>query len=670
MQILFILALAFGASAQASAERFSAYVRQYQAPEFISSNNAAFDARLKLLDQAPAGARALVATFAFENSATVRQLSRHLCLAAQRGVKVELVVDGRSAGRPGVDDALDKNDNAQLVEDLLQYLANCGATVHVHNLQTSYVEFMGFRLPNIFLDERHEGRELGVFHLRKVLKRLSFLLDRASVLIEDELAKGGVQTDAKPLLRSFRSLILGFVRSAGTPLPPSGKELRYHYENILMDPLWAQLSNEKVQELLPKIEARFHADAVFGPFGEMFRRYNRITHRKLFLVEHNGEGCMILGGRNLGDHYLADSATSFYDGDMLICRHHGAQASATLDGGVASFRELLTDLSDEYIGKRSDNKIFHVKRNPNYGFSSLVFPVALRPAGFRSVKYQGMLELKDRVLPREKTWADALAVRGAVALKAATGWRLLSSSWDPMRDNVKKALIRGIEAEREEVFIETAYAEFDMEVRKAIEAALERGVKVNVITNSFFTSDGPSGMIRLLMSAWNERMIKTYPGLFRLRLTSPRAGQMTHFKFAAFACQGEGTQSYLLGSHNFHPRSGNSDKEHMLAWNEAGGCQRSFVKASALVKSREAFYARLSVKKGVPALESYPTLFHEFAAASVQLEPAKAAGAYALLEMLYEQRDGVWRPFLSARADKLYRLLDNTWLHDLLGRIL
>lgn len=670
--VLYFFALFSPLAHSASPEAFNAYVREYRAPVFFSSNSSAFDARLKLLDMAPKGARAIVATFVFENGQVVRRLSRHLCLAAQRGVKTELLIDSKSGSRPGFNDIFDKGDNAQLVEELLQYLANCGVEVHVHNQQGSYVEIMGYRLPNFFRDNEMEGRKLGLVHLPLVLKRFSFLMERASAIVEEEFARAGVEVDPRPMLKNLRGFGLKLMQAMGENARdvPS---LRRSYDRLLLDPVWDELSAPKVRSVLPKIEARFRSDPDFGPLGEKIRRYNRLNHRKLFQVELNGEGCMVLGGRNLGDHYLTDSAGSYLDGDVLLCRHHGSGAFEALDAGLASFRSLVSDRTDPQLRGGNDNQVLRVGPATSFVYKNLLFPAALRPEGAVAGKYRGKLKEQERTLLPEKKWAHAHAVQGDLTLGHAGGWNLLTSGWDPARDQVRAEFLRLIGAEREEIFIETAYAELDEGVRKALEAALARGVKVQLITNSFFTSDGPSGLIRILMSTWNEKMLAAYPAHFDPRYTALSGGHMTHFKFAAFGCQEGNRRAYLLGSHNFHPRSGNADKEHMLEWSETGGCEASLANVT-LVRARHAFYNELSRSTRKRILDRYPDLLKELTVVGKLFREGgegKNKLALAMREMFYEETDvDVWVPRHAARAKRFFRLLDESGLHDLMGRLL
>lgn len=668
------LLLVLTAAAQANApsqESFSAYVKQYAEPEFISSNSVAFDARLKLLDMAPKGARVLVAAYAFKNGSSVRRLARHLCLAALRGVRVELLVDSKAGGRPGLSDTFDKGANEKVIEDILQYLANCRAEVYVHNQLDSYVDIFGARLPNFFVDPSMEQRKLGIFHLGLIIRRVKFLMERFNALVEQELARAGVEADPTPVLKGLRGFVINLMLGMGRGANPNASALRRNYDKMILDPIWDSISTEKMRRLLPRIEARFRTDPVFRPLSVKLRRHNRINHRKLFLVESQGLGCMILGGRNLGDHYLIEDKDSFLDGDLLVCRHQSAEIDSVIDAGVSSFEGLKNDLADPYLGSLDDNKVIRIRANKNYRFKSLHFPAGLLPPGAAQDMYEGDLSDAKRSLLWGKKWQDFSAVHGDLRLPDTSGWRLLVTGWGPETDQVRRHLLSLIESEKKEIYIETPYAEFDSGLRSAIESALRRGVKVQLITNSFFTSDGKSPIIRLLMANWTEKTVKSYPN-FELRQTALAGGRMLHFKGAAFGCQPGNQRAYLVGSHNFHPRSGNSDKEHALTWNEATDCSTPLASVS-LVAARNGQYNELSRITRKRVLDHYPDFKKELRTVKELNQPAKKSRhrlAEALHEMFYEETSpGIWEPRHGERMRRVFDLLDESGLHDLMGRV-
>ena len=73
--------------------------------------------------------------------------------------------------------------------------------------------------------------------------------------------------------------------------------------------------------------------------------------------------------------------------------------------------------------------------------------------------------------------------------------------------------------------------------REALTAAARRGVRVRLITNSLFISDGPSKIIRITMQNWMDYMLAHYPNRFEVRFVTYAGKHMTHFKGAAFGCQ-------------------------------------------------------------------------------------------------------------------------------------
>ena len=90
---------------------------------------------------------------------------------------------------------------------------------------------------------------------------------------------------------------------------------------------------------------------VFGVWAAPARKYvfpsqggataaalNRINHRKLFWVKTpGGQACFLLGGRNLGDHYLSWHDDSFLDADIMICNHYKADQKHLPYGGYKKF---------------------------------------------------------------------------------------------------------------------------------------------------------------------------------------------------------------------------------------------------------------------------------------------------------------------------------------------
>jgi phosphatidylserine/phosphatidylglycerophosphate/cardiolipin synthase-like enzyme len=382
---------------------------------------------------------------------------------------------------------------------------------------------------------------------------------------------------------------------------------------------------------------------------------------------------MFLGGRNLGDHYLTDSKDSFLDGDVMLCRHQGAKIAYTFDSAKASFEELKHDLEDPILTASSDNTVHEIPADPNFVFKHLIFPRGAALSGTRTERYRGSLPESARTLGEMRLWADTYNVPAFITLDASDNWRFLKAGWDPSRDEVQASLLDLIRNERKELFIETPYAEFDATLRKALEDAMARGVRVHLITNSFFMSDGFSRVIRITMANWMRKTLAAYPENFRVRYVTYDAGHMTHFKGAAFTCQRSGlktVRTFLLGSHNFDPRSGRSDKDHAVMWDEPSDC--SSLAQMPAVSGRNAFYAHLSQKLNIPVLAPYSDFGQELQNVSKlykKSEPTRLM-AQALMRVFYVNTQNGYVLNQASKVEYLLQLMDDGGLHDLFGRVL
>ncbi len=678
-----------------SEKTFQQYISQYSVPEFFQDNSQAFDARLKLLDEAPAGAKVKILTFVFDNGEVTRRLGRHICMAAQRGVVVEFMADSKTGDRPGEEDVFDGNVHHKINEELYQYMANCGARVYVHNHLPDFVELIGgVKAPRL-----SEGTWAGWFgDTAQTIHTVKRLGSRFKKILREEFKGAFNKSDGEAFLASVEKIILGVVE-AKVRKQDILAEIETGLNELKANPLWETIDQKGVQEIRRRVDslrARLWADSEFQYAIAAIRRFNRLNHRKLFSVQlQNGEGCFFLGGRNLGDHYLANHHDSFLDADVLYCSHHGSSTSANLLKDVSSsFDNLLHDLSDGVLSQSTDAKVNRVYMNVNYVFRHLkVAPeLRVRSSEYLPIAARDLPDVKDddrSVLP-EKVWENRAPIRG-LPLYSSYDWSLLRSHWHAKGeagDEVKDFLVRSIQNEQSEVYIETAYSELDESFRNSIESALQRGVKVHLVTNSLFISDGPSKLIRIFMAFWVRELLKEHKGLFRVDFTTFEAGHMIHYKGAAFRCQlGESGappyKSSLIGSHNFHPRSGYSDKEHALTWRQPADrdCSTKVLGEKGdkigpdfqpdMITYRDEYYKSLNTKMEGRLLRAYPSLYAELKhVVSLPEKPEYAEAkklASRLLVTLYDE-NGELRG--QKVTEKALLILRETGIRDLLGTLL
>lgn len=681
---------------------FKEFAKSYPQPELFQDNEAGLSMRLKALDLLPAGSHVKIATFTMSNGKSTRHLARHLCLAAKRGVRAELLVDSKTGDQPGRPSLFEDSDEVRIQSELLLYLANCGVDVYVHNHLESYIEVLGHRVPNIFLDPSLDGAKFGVSpqDLLKVTGRVNAILGRIDALVQSKLGEKKNGLDFAPFLENLKQFAVAYGHLYQASKKPDSIDVQGRnsaeveksiaklgraYRDLLHAPLWEKLSADEIKALIPQVVSAFASDSELMSLRREFRRANRLNHRKLFLVESSDSGvrCMLLGGRNIGDEYLESNDSNFNDGDVFLCGHHGAGAEDTLQLASNSFESLKSDESDPVLGLDRDNSVRKITAVPNYQYGLLLFESGELPEGASQGEYSGALTKEERTMPAEREIADPAPIHGDFVIDRALSWKFLKSDWSPAEDQVAARFSELIQSESQQVYIETPYADFSGRIREAIAAALERGVKVQIVTNSFATSDGGSKPIRLLMERWVAETKRKYPERFLFQVTTAHSGHMTHFKFAAFACSrspGVNGAAYIIGSHNFHGRSGYSDKEHALYLlrDEKDRCLRGFESSGNLVSARAEFYRKLSSRGGGPALANHRNIVDELAESYQRPGPMRTRSqrqsrvlSEAIIRMLYDFPEGQ-KPALHEpeRLEHVLRAVDDGGVHDLIGYLL
>jgi len=632
----------------AAAQDFKSYVSQYTTPEVFMENEAALAARIKFLDQLPEGAEAKIMTFVYENGEATRLLATHMCLAAKRGVNVQFIPDSKTGDRAGKADAFDADLNYKVNEEVYQMLANCGVKVRVHNhISDDQFQLLTLKpmaipiLPKNPLGNLNPtlGNAWALAVLTNDFKKIVTQQIQESFPTDKIAAAKGLE---KTLITVGAVVLSSFIEAGDGDQQQTGLMLALDAlkNNSETAGFASQFSTEQIKNFLYGVLAKVQADQRLGAFYRGIRLFNRLNHRKLFWVSYKDDQCMFVGGRNLGDHYLTwgrhEEEPSFMDADVLVCSQHlTADDQPVLQLAKASFEQLFNnqDLEDPLNIPVAFSEI---KANLAYEFEYLLFPEKsieafqpvdeqknLVPIRWGLSKSKAYADLKDeaRLMPFPKVWESVAKISGEV-ISGGYDWNFLTTTWMRVKDQVRGELVKAIERETQQVYIETAYSEFNSELREKLEQKLKDGVKVDVVTNSIFVSDGGSKAIRLVMARWTRSMLETYPTLFNIKFAAIGFGHMIHFKGASFKCQldektGEVFRFNLIGSHNFHGRSGYSDKEHALTWKqgpEADCAAENGVVASVdvdLQEHRNQYYKDLAVDAVSAPLKTFFTFEEE-----------------------------------------------------------
>jgi phosphatidylserine/phosphatidylglycerophosphate/cardiolipin synthase-like enzyme len=709
------LAASETATFKTTPESFISYIQQYKTPELFYDNNDAFAARIKLLDQAPAGANAKILTFVYDNGETTRRLAAHMCKAAQRGVIVEFMADSKTGDRPGQEDAFDSPVDHKINEEVYQYLANCGVYVGVHNhipeFDTLWISRA--RIPKFDTKKWNIGTDHKIYQL---LTRISEIINgEFSDVVKTKLNSWGLGSlNVWMLANDLRKVMTGIKTGDSEDIDLLG---------LFRDYNLTSLSSEDLARRLLNVKNKFMADPVLREAYQRAREFNRLNHRKLFWIRHDNKNCFFLGGRNLGDHYLQwdDNHDSFVDGDVLTCSHHRKAGDEDIEAEAEqSFNELWTDTTEKH-------QVTFIKPNPKYKFKYLLLHgqtfqyiprnVFDNTQAVKNTDPEKFGPVESRTLPKAILMRDHnVAVHGS-AMPYTANWRVRTSSWDSKNDQVRQELYKSILAERQEVYIETAYSEMDDEFRRHIESALKKGVNVTLVTNSFFVLDAGSKAIRLTMGLWVRKLLNEYGldahmakisavsgelrtnnidprafrGVFTYKVASILGGHMIHFKGAGFKCQEVATpqglkykKTFLIGSHNFHPRSGHSDKEHAILWDQpsAPNCQNSLDAQTQdidMIDLRKTFYKKLNNMYGGEFLKTYNSLYWEIddALKSGELSGKKAKIAKGIMTAVFKsdgngnpQLDESGKPQIRQGLQGILEVLEAVGLRDFIGVIL
>lgn len=333
-----------------AAQDLKSYIGHYPKTRLIQSNSEALKLRIALLDSAPRGAHVRIATFTFDFGKAVESLSVHMCAAATRGVRVELLADSKSGDRPGLDDAFDESDTTQKTEELYQYMANCGVEIYIHNAGVDYVKFFGTRLPNVF--NVPTGTSLDPFKLLFGLKDVKNTLDRA---MAPTLTRLGVRTELSDLIGPLQDIAMELRQlksvsgrdngddSFQDPVERSIDLVAWHWRSFLNSDFWNDVDLAKLKKINSAVQHALNEDPALSVLNGKIRAQNRLNHRKLFIVENaaGGDACALVGGRNLGDHYLTDGKDSYYDADVLVCTNHGDEAAKIISEANVSFDRMV-----------------------------------------------------------------------------------------------------------------------------------------------------------------------------------------------------------------------------------------------------------------------------------------------------------------------------------------
>lgn len=297
----------------------------------------------------------------------------------------------------------------------------------------------------------------------------------------------------------------------------------------------------------PNIEMRvfnaWHNRSTLSRAGEMIAEMERLNtrmHDKLMIVDGNA---VIVGGRNLGDHYYGLSyAYNFHDLDLLGFGHIARQANAMFDHfwnseWVVSVENLNTEHDAKFT-----RETWQSIRDKN--------------ASAEELKAFGA-EVSD--------WTERLA-EVAGELHPGTSYLVYDeTSGNAVAQNVANEMFGFMGQAQEELLITNAYIIPSQHAIDFIQGLSDRGVRVAMLTNSLASHDVPA--VNSHYEPWRDDIINAGAELYELRSDAaiqsivnvpPVTGEFIGLHTKAVVVDRE---KVFIGSMNFDPRSFNINTE-------------------------------------------------------------------------------------------------------------
>ena len=205
-----------------------------------------------------------------------------------------------------------------------------------------------------------------------------------------------------------------------------------------------------------------------------FRAVNQRMHNKTFIVD---DEVVITGGRNVADEYFDFSLEyNFRDRDILLIQGAAAQVKHSFQQFwehplSPSITELLEPAQPE-LTKKILRQLEHLACDPHRFWPEVQARIAAVPSRFLSLRDQGALTwVKDvKFISDEPGKNDG---------KSGLGGGGLSTD----------SLIKLVDSAKNRVIIQTPYLVTTKLGKELFKRALDRGVKVKILTNSLATTD-------------------------------------------------------------------------------------------------------------------------------------------------------------------------------------
>ncbi|WP_242130917.1 phospholipase D-like domain-containing protein [Aestuariivivens marinum] len=291
-------------------------------------------------------------------------------------------------------------------------------------------------------------------------------------------------------------------------------------------------------------------------FTSDFRSANQRMHNKTFIVDGK---IVITGGRNIADEYFDyDHEYNFRDRDILLFGKVSKEVNTSFDEFWSSSLSInVKDIINEDPGivypKNRFDKLHEYACNPDNFWPQVRERIANLPAAFNKIKNSG-----------ELVWLDDVEFISDIPGKNDGTYGLGGGGVST------NALIDLIKNAKSSIDIQTPYLITTELSRNLFKEAVERGVKIRILTNSLASTDNveafggyQSDREKLLRTG--VRIYEYRPdALERTRIMTSELQETLHYK-PIFGLHAKSMvidkKTTVIGTFNLDPRSANLNTE-------------------------------------------------------------------------------------------------------------
>ena len=347
-----------------------------------------------------------------------------------------------------------------------------------------------------------------------------------------------------------------------------GVKVRIIVDDIMVDAdiqdilTFASHENITVKIYNPGVNLGKNIFSKIAKFATDFRDANQRMHNKTFIVDGK---VVITGGRNIADEYFDyDHEYNFRDRDILLL----GKASKTVDTSFNQFwnselsinvNEVVDDEPKNANAENKFDKLHEYACNPENFWPQVRERIAALPQTFETIKTSGKLVWLDDV---EFISDDPGKNDG----KSGLGGGGISTT----------ALIELVKNAKSSIEIQTPYLITTELSQNLFKAAVERGVKIRILTNSLASTDNVEAFSSYQTD--RETLLKTGVRIFEFRpdaaerkriMTGELQEKLDHKPIFGLHSKSMviDNKITIIGTFNLDPRSANLNTECIVVVN-------------------------------------------------------------------------------------------------------